>query len=185
MDDNGRHEDDAPLARVSKGNIPAFDKLFKTYYKPLVLFANTILKDPDVAEDIVQAFFCKIWEERATLDRVTSASAYFYRAVKNYCHNHRRHQQIIAALPPPEEQHDAGILRLLIEEEAYTLLLRQVDALPPACRQVILLKLQGMDTTAISHACHVSEDTVRSHYRHGKTLLRARLLPILKDPPGN
>jgi RNA polymerase sigma-70 factor (ECF subfamily) len=179
MDDKWRHENDATLALISRGDTPAFDRVFKAYYKPLVLFANSIVKDVAVAEDIVQAFFCKMWEERASLARVTHGKSYLYRAIRNCCHNYRRHQQVIASLPPPEESRDDGILHALIEEEVYLTLLRQVEALPSACRQVMLLKLQGLDNTSIARECHVAEDTVRSQYRHGKNLLRKRLLDHL------
>lgn len=38
--------------------------LFKHYYTPLVLWANTFLNDLPAAEDLVQEFFVAVWEDK-------------------------------------------------------------------------------------------------------------------------
>jgi RNA polymerase sigma-70 factor (ECF subfamily) len=169
------------LVLISEGDTSAFSLIFKMYYRPLVLFANAIVKDSDVAEDLVQAFFCKLWEERESLARVTCCKGYFYQAIRNGCQNYCRHQRVVARLPPPEEGQEKSILQAITEEEVYLELIRQVERLPGKCREVMLLKLQGMDTLDIATACRVTEETVRSHYRHGKDLLRKQLRSLFKE----
>jgi RNA polymerase sigma-70 factor (ECF subfamily) len=181
MDNERLHVDYAALALISKGNISAFTSIFRKYYKPLVLFAHAIVRDRDVAEDLVQALFCKLWEERASLARVTYFQGYLYRSVKNCCQNYCRHRQLVATLPIPSEVQDEEILSTIIEEEVYLELIRQIDRLPSRCREIILLKLRGMDTPAIASTCRVTEETVRSQYRRGKNLLRKALLSRFKD----
>jgi RNA polymerase sigma-70 factor (ECF subfamily) len=176
-----KHANQATLALISQGDEAAFASIFKEYYKPLVLFANAIVKDSAAAEDLVQAFFCKLWEERESLTGISRCKSYFYQAIKNCCQNYLRHQRIIATLPPVEEVQEEGILKTIMEEEVYVELIRQVERLPSKCREIMLLKLQGMDTTEIAAICHVTEETVRSQYRHGKTLLKKQLLVIFKD----
>ena len=178
---NDEHEYHVSLPLVSQGDRQAFTAIFKKYYKPLVLFAAARVKDDDAAEDIVQAFFCKLWEERASLARVTHCKSYLYQSIHNCCQNYVRHRRIVAALPPPDEVLDDNLLQAIIEEELYTELMRQVDLLPPKCREVMLLKLQDMDVSTIAATCHISEETVRSQYRHGKTLLKKQLSPAFKD----
>ncbi|MDR2414854.1 MAG: sigma-70 family RNA polymerase sigma factor [Odoribacteraceae bacterium] len=169
------------LTGVSNGDVEEFTTLFKRYYKPLVLFANTIVKDDDVAEDLVQAFFCKLWEERGSLARVTRGKSYLYQSVKNCSYNYLRHQRVVASLVPPDEAFDEDILQTIAEEEIYAELIRQVDLLPPKCREVMLLKLQEVDVPTIAATCQITEETVRSQYRHGKTLLKKQLLPAFKN----
>ncbi|MFR7810200.1 MAG: hypothetical protein ACLU4N_13580 [Butyricimonas faecihominis] len=46
--------------------------LFNSYYRPLVLWADSFLGDIPAAEDLVQDFFVAFWEQRAYA-RITSA----------------------------------------------------------------------------------------------------------------
>ena len=178
---NKEHEDQVALSLIGQGDMLAFTTTFKRYYKPLVLFANSIVRDGDAAEDIVQAFFCKLWEERETLARVTRCKSYLYQSIKNCCQNYTRHRRVVATLLPPEETLDTNLLQSIIEEELYVELMRQVDRLPARCREIMLLKLQDMDTSMIAKTCRVSEETVRSQYRRGKTLLKEQLSPAFKE----
>ncbi|MDR0765439.1 MAG: sigma-70 family RNA polymerase sigma factor [Odoribacteraceae bacterium] len=175
------HAEKDELALISTGDMSVFTSTFKKYYRPLVLFANAIVKDVDVAEDLVQAFFCKLWEERSSLARVTCCKSYLYQSIKNCCQNYLRHQRVVAALLPPGEVLDETILQTIMEEEMYVELIRQIDLLPPKCREVMLLKLQEMDNSMIATTCHVTEETVRSQYRRGKALLRKQLQPAFKN----
>lgn len=61
--------------------------VFRDYYKPLVRYGNTFLKDSDEAEDVVQQVFVSLWEKRARLDIHTSMRAMLYKAVQNACLN--------------------------------------------------------------------------------------------------
>ena len=49
------------------GDEKAFQVLFVDYYSVLVSFAMKYLDNQDVAEDIVQDVFVKIWETREKL----------------------------------------------------------------------------------------------------------------------
>lgn len=61
--------------------------VFRDYYKPLVRYGNTFLKDSDEAEDVVQQVFVSLWEKRTQLDIHTSIRAVLYKAVQNACLN--------------------------------------------------------------------------------------------------
>lgn len=76
------------------GNAETFEKVFHTYYKALVVYAKTILKDMDEAEDIVQQMFITIWEKRSSLEIHTSLRAMLYRSVYNACLNKIKQQAV-------------------------------------------------------------------------------------------
>src|SRR5690606_6394991 len=59
------------------------EELFKDNYALLCLVSFCIVKDRDVAKDIVQDFFVSIWNKRDTLTITTSFEAYARRSVKN------------------------------------------------------------------------------------------------------
>lgn len=60
--------------------------LFDTYYRPLVLFANEMVNDVGISEDIVQDLFVKLWQGNYLL-KISSAalSSYLYSSVRNIC----------------------------------------------------------------------------------------------------
>lgn len=68
--------------------------VFRDYYKPLVRYGNTFLKDSDEAEDIVQQVFVSLWEKRTQLDIHTSIRAVLYKAVQNACLNKIKHLKV-------------------------------------------------------------------------------------------
>ena len=50
--------------KVRQDDLVAFEKLFKKLYPRLKDFAIKLVKETDIAEDIVQEVFIKVWEKR-------------------------------------------------------------------------------------------------------------------------
>jgi len=79
---------------IRSGDKNAFARLFEQYYNPLSNYAVTILKYPEIAEEVVQETFIKIWENRQSLNIDISLHAYLYRSVHNNCISYCRNQVI-------------------------------------------------------------------------------------------
>ena len=60
--------------------IKAFESDFRTYYRPLCLYALHYLGDPDVVEDMVQESFTALWRQEKP---VANVKAWLYSAVRN------------------------------------------------------------------------------------------------------
>ena len=62
--------------------------LFRRYYRPLILFSNSLLNDDTFSEDIVQDVFYHFINTHA-YTRVTpdTLAAFLFRAVRNLCVN--------------------------------------------------------------------------------------------------
>ena len=56
------------------------ETLFRTYYRPLCLYALHYLGDPDAVEDVVQESFTALWRQE---NPVANARAWLYSAVRN------------------------------------------------------------------------------------------------------
>ena len=87
-------EDKQVIAQVVTGDLSTFEMVFRDYYRPLVRYGNTFLKDSDEAEDIVQQVFVSLWEKRSQLDIHTSIRAVLYKAVQNACLNKIKHAKV-------------------------------------------------------------------------------------------
>lgn len=72
-------------------SVYAFEFIFKSNYKDLLLFANYYVMNRHIAEDIVQDSFAKLWELAPDLDDDTNIQGYLYTCVKNACKNYFKH----------------------------------------------------------------------------------------------
>ena len=70
------HETDAEILDALRKNInKGGELLFKRYYKPLVMFADTFLPGSDVAEDFVQDVFYRFIKDKTFLHMTPDALA--------------------------------------------------------------------------------------------------------------
>ena len=60
------------LQQLKAGDDRAFKLLFERYYASLCAFATSFVNDPDVAEDIVQEIFFKLYADKPTFEVVVA-----------------------------------------------------------------------------------------------------------------
>lgn len=170
---------------IKKGNIQAFEVLFKTYYKDLCFYANHYLKDLDLAEEAVQDVFFNIWEKRSALNIKDSFKAYLYISTRNKClkmirsentaakySNHIRHVSRQAVATPVDEL-NAKELNLLIEET--------MSQLPERTREIFRMnRYQGFKYQEIADALSISVKTVEANMGKALKLFRKNLDEYLK-----
>jgi RNA polymerase sigma-70 factor (ECF subfamily) len=82
------------VKRMINSDHSAFTIIFETYYKDLVLFALTIIKILDIAEDAVQEVFVRLWEKRCELNLHGSLKSYLMKSVQNQCLDEIRRRKI-------------------------------------------------------------------------------------------
>jgi len=86
--------DDYFFRQIKKGDREAFEHLFTRYYRGLVICALHYVRSVDVAEDIVQDVFFKLWKDRKKIVLHTSMRSYLSVAVKNKSLDHIKHYVI-------------------------------------------------------------------------------------------
>lgn len=59
--------DTKAVGQLIKGNVSAYEFLFRKYYGTVYCFVRNMLKDRSAAEDIAQNIFMRIWLNRASL----------------------------------------------------------------------------------------------------------------------
>ena len=94
MENSQKYYDIEILTReLKEGKEVAFDYLFRTRYKKLCRFAATFVVQFDVAEDIVQEVFEKIWKRTTQIDEGESIDSYLFVAVRNACFTFLKNKQ--------------------------------------------------------------------------------------------
>lgn len=164
---------------IREGNKEAFERLFKTYYAPLVLFARTFLADRDESEEMVQGFFVKLWEDRTKIDINISVKSYLFRAIRNRCLNHLKHEKIkqeyqtaIQNLPLSEKSLEPFFMELGLMEKIE----KSIAALPPRRKEIFLLSREkGLKYREIAELLNISVKTVETQMGQALKELREQL----------
>lgn len=176
------------LKLFRKGDKKVFKLIFETFYKPLHIFAVKYVKDSDLAEDLVQEVFVKLWEKRETWVDTVTVKAFLYTSVKNKALNHFRHQKVIDTHQKQmlaDKSSELFFKNHLIEEETYRILLQAVEALPDQTRKVCVLSMNGVQNAQIAEELDLSVSTVKYHKSQALFILKKHLgkqlflLPLL------
>ncbi|WP_431292626.1 RNA polymerase sigma factor [Pedobacter sp. P26] len=71
------------LLRIADGDRLAFNLLYKKYLQNLRKFVASISGNTDLADELVQDIFVKIWLNRKNLPLIGSFKPYLYRCARN------------------------------------------------------------------------------------------------------
>ena len=80
--------------RIKQGDSSAFSVVFSHYYKDLVMFANTFIRDKETSEEVVQDVFVKLWENKESITIKTSLKSFLLKSIQNKCIDRIRHLKI-------------------------------------------------------------------------------------------
>jgi RNA polymerase sigma-70 factor (ECF subfamily) len=133
------------VAEVQHGNVLVFGAIFDQYFEALRTFALSYVHTREVAEDVVQDVFARIWEIRTEWTVQTSIAQYLFGAVRNRAIKALRYDAVAARraslLDANGGQHSvSGVGTTELEAaELRRHLARAIDALPPRAREIFLL----------------------------------------------
>jgi len=169
------------LNRIKNGDVQAFEKLFRSYYKPLCYYADSFLNDMDSAEEIVQNLFYTLWKDRADLKIKFSLKSYLFQSVQNNAFNHLKHLQVVdlyrdkVILEEPEASNFSPIDELEYREleSKFTSLLQR---LPERQRRIFCMnRFGGKKYSEIAKELSVSVKTVEADISKVLVFLRKEL----------
>lgn len=159
----------------------AFKQFFYNWHRPLCFFASRIIKDSDVAEDLVQDVFVAFWKQDLNAFQNEKAmKTYLYNSLKNSCLNYLRDLEIQnrnnkKAMPVSEEDTDSFLLKQ-IESEVISELFQAIDELPVRCREIFCMAyLHEKEEKQIAAQLNISVNTVKTQKLRAKSYLRERL----------
>jgi RNA polymerase sigma-70 factor (ECF subfamily) len=173
------------LRRLSAGEQPAFDAIFRAHYAHLVAFAQGLLRDRSAAEDAAQEVLLELWRRRLDVTITESLRAYLLRATRNRALNQLRHANVQKRAEPHlvgEDSVTATGASELVATELKAAIVEAIAELPPACRAVFeLSRGRGLRYAEIASTLDISVKTVESQMGKALKHLRNRLAPWLPD----
>lgn len=165
---NERHNDTDIVRRVADGDEKAFTELFYTYYNRLGSFVQTLTRNREVTEEIVQEVFTKIWIDRKSLPEVKRFDSYLFVVCRNHALNHIRRivtERGKAEAYLAEMETIQPAFESKYRKDQYDLIDQAVKLLPSRQQQVFALRRQGFKNPEISEKMHLTVDSVKK-YQH-------------------
>lgn len=170
-------------AAFKEGKTAALDILWKNNYKALVYFADQLVRNNLVSEDIVSETFAKLWALRQNFDNVPSIRSFLYVTVRNACYDYLRSQEIHTRIHKEilytsdyvaeMNQDDYDMMYAEYIQQLYV----QVRELPNRCREVFnLYFFDRLTTREIAQVLNISEQTVRNQKTKAIGILKSALL---------
>jgi RNA polymerase sigma-70 factor, ECF subfamily len=161
-----REEDIA--GRIRRGDIEAFESLFRSSYVSLVRYAKSIVKDHDSAEEIVQDLFFRFWKDREKIIIGSSLNGYLFRSVYNRCIHHIDHKKIVAKheaeMALTGDQSPVTPLQEIQYKELQELIAGTLEKLPGKCGEIFYLnRFEGLKYREIAERLSVSVKTVEAN----------------------
>lgn len=177
-------DDDKLFARISHGDEEAFTIVYNKYHKLIYVLAYRYLMSVEMAEDVVQHVFTRLWEYRSELCVSISLKNYLFTMTKNHVLNLIRNEnsaliknyEIVQAIPVYEDD----LIEKLEEKEMMSLFYQAVELLPPQKREICLMKIkEELSNQEIADKLKLSINTVKTHYSEALKLLRLHLGKML------
>jgi RNA polymerase sigma-70 factor, ECF subfamily len=151
---------------IQQKDEPTFERYYKEHYRSFFLMSCKYLKDPLLAEEIVNDVFLKIWEDGDKMMIESSLKSYIYKAVINRSINvlkkTKRELSLMADMNKiPEESYE---LRQIEENELMVKIFAAIDQLPDQCKKVFeMSRFEELKQQEIADKLGISVKTVKNH----------------------
>ena len=170
-------------------NEDAFKELYNENFDFLFHYANRILKNKQLAEDVVVDFFVNLWEKRDIIKFEKNYKSYFLRSVHNKCLDQLKQkanklEYRIESFSQPDhliltskfyENSDT-----LEAEEINRMINAAIDTLPDACRKIFIMsRFQDLKHKEIATELNISVNTVEMQISRALKKLRVQLKEYL------
>ena len=144
----------------------AFAQLYVSSMPFLLQFANSIIKNKELAEEIVSDVFIRIWQKRANLKAVENFKLYLYISTKNtslnYLSRHFRKETI--SLDEMSLNITTGAYnpeQLMVTSEVAKRIDEEIQKLPNRCKLIFkLVKEDGLKYNDIANLLNISVKTI-------------------------
>ncbi|WP_316793939.1 RNA polymerase sigma-70 factor [Pedobacter frigoris] len=184
MDKNIPAADFEMLMKLKAGDNTAFDFFYKQYRGRIYSNILKMIKSPELASDVLQEVFVSLWNNKSSIDPEQSFDNYILRIAQNKVYDFFRKASRDKKLEEKLIALSAGDEYNPIEEglhlkENLSLLEKEIELLPPKCREVFkLCKVEGKSYNEVAELLNISTATVNNHIVKATRILKKNLSSI-------
>jgi RNA polymerase sigma-70 factor (ECF subfamily) len=167
--------------RWQQGDDMAFEMLYKRYVIELMTLIAGKTGSEETARELTQDVFLAVYLQKMDLHLIGHFNAWLFTIAKNKIFNYYRHELVKRKYHNQLLLNERGTMadeenRLLENKEQLQIIQRQIEKLPPKCREVFKLSRQeNLTYKSIAQRLNISEHTVDQHIRKALGILRSTL----------
>lgn len=176
---------------IINGDHKAFEIIFKEYFSKLYRFSYDFVNDHDVAREIAQDSFVKLWEIKSGIRKDSKIDSLLFTICRNHCLNFIKHLKIVHQYKQTQqsdfldmEYKVETISSIRVDKIDFQLLEKQIEEsigkLPEQCRKVFVMsRYYEMKYSEIAEQMNISVKTVEAHISQALKRLREELKDFL------
>jgi RNA polymerase sigma-70 factor, ECF subfamily len=178
MDDS----DEALMARIARGDEPAYRQLARRHLPVAVALARRVLGNTADAEDVAQEAMLRVWTNAPRWQPLALFRTWFRRVVVNLCLDRKRRAQWVDLEAAGEIVDPAANAGEQVERgERDELVRAAIGKLPARQRAAIVLTYsEGLSNAEVADALDTSVSAVETLLVRGKQNLRRSLASVIE-----
>ena len=174
------------------GDERAFEALVSRYHHPLLNYIRRIIKDDELAYDVLQVVLLRLYISLPTLLTDVPLKAWLFQVARNRCLDELRKQRRRPSLRfselSREDEHDEQELTESLQDpqplpqeiveqlDLHAVLQQAIGKLPPRFRSVVQLRFFGeLSFTEIGHTLKMPTSTAKTYWYRSLRRLRSTL----------
>jgi len=170
------------FAKAADDNERAFEVFVNRFKNRLFNFVFRIISEKEMAEDILQETFLRVYNQRKNYSPDYALSTWVYTIALNLCRSELRKRKLrkFVSLEFLKEETDVELPdgKNLEPQKLKPILDKAIKNLPPEYRTAfVLCDIDRLPYSEIAEIMRVPVGTVKSRINRARTMLREKLLP--------
>lgn len=190
--------DEELMLACKRGRFEALEQLYHRYHRPVLMFILRIVENRELAEDLLQETFLRIYSNRESWQPNSKFTSWMYRIARNLCIDEKRRYwnrlvHMDSHFKDPSDGKNRSFLERFedsgqdardyyatkIDEEAIK---KAINQLSDEQREVIIMnKYQGLSYMEIAEILNSSPESIKQRAYRAHLKLRQILKPMLEE----
>lgn len=165
------------LLKLKDGDPSAFAEIYNQYRSKILVYAVALCKSMDLAEEIVQEVFIKIWQKKSQINPDMHFGAYIKKITLNHVLNHlkkvSREKLLQKELLGYIEVLRNSTEENLLEKELLKTYDEAINNLPPQKKLIYYMsRTEDLSHDEIAEKLSISKNTVKNHMVEATRFIR-------------
>lgn len=165
------------ISRLKDSDYDAFSMIYRHYSPRVFHTVMRLFRNEDMAADVVQDLFLKIWDKRADIDPTRNFEAYIHVIARNMAYSYIKDElKKLDDVTSCEwenciDDDDPSLALEAMSTEEF--MKKMVDSMPPIRRRIFIMsRFDNLSHKEIAARLGISERTVESHIYQALKIIR-------------
>lgn len=169
---------------LNKSDKASFEALYDKYVGMVYNFINSVLRNDEIAQDLTQWCFMKLWECRQSISPDKNLPAWLYVTARNAAYKETRRQLTVARYLDRISLEDVDVTSEKVSDADVEIVkkevLKVINELPHARRRIFIMRtFEHKSVAQIAQELGISPKTVETQIYRAKSSVRKGVSELL------